>query len=70
MKAADIRELTQEEMAKKLEDARRELLNLRIQAKIGQLENTARIRHVRRDIARMITENTVRARQNETKDTP
>jgi large subunit ribosomal protein L29 len=53
MKVSDIREYTDEELIKGLEDAQREYLNLRIQAKTGQLENTARLRLVRRDIARI-----------------
>mgnify|MGYP006086871957 FL=1 len=53
MKVSDIREYTGEELIKGLEDAQREYLNLRIQAKTGQLENTARLRLVRRDIARI-----------------
>ncbi|MDP7395671.1 MAG: 50S ribosomal protein L29 [Lentisphaeria bacterium] len=53
MKISDIREYTDEELVKGLEDAQREYLNLRIQAKTGQLENTARLRLVRRDIARI-----------------
>ncbi len=53
MKVSDIREYTDEELIKGLEDTQREYLNLRIQAKTGQLENTARMRLVRRDIARI-----------------
>lgn len=64
MKASDIRELTPLELAKQLNDSRRELLNCRIQQKTGQLENTARIRQVRRDIARMVTEQTARKQAN------
>ena len=62
MKAADIRELTPDELAKHLDDAQRELLNLRIQNRTGQLENTDRLRQVRRQIARLKTENTARKR--------
>ncbi|MFM1548860.1 MAG: 50S ribosomal protein L29 [Lentisphaeria bacterium] len=53
MKISDIREYTEEELVKGLEDAQREYLNLRIQARTGQLENTARLRQVRRDVARI-----------------
>lgn len=53
MKISDIREYTEEELVKGLEDAQREYLNLRIQAMTGQLENTARLRQVRRDVARI-----------------
>lgn len=55
MKAADIRELTKEELAKTLADKRKELFSLRIQARTGQLQNTASINAVRRDIARLLT---------------
>lgn len=55
MKANEINELTNAELAKEFDDAQRELLNLRIQACTGQLENTARIRIVRRHIARLKT---------------
>ena len=60
MKAAEIRELTAQELEKQLDDSRRELLNLRIQTKTGQLENTARLPQVRHDIARLLTENRLR----------
>jgi len=63
MKAAEIRELTGEELARAIEDHRREALNLRLQAQTGQLENTARIRQVRRDLARFLTEQAARAAQ-------
>ena len=62
MKAADIRELTPDELTKHLDDAQRELLNLRIQNRTGQLENTDRLRKVRRQIARLKTECTARKR--------
>ncbi len=56
MKAKEIRELTPSELQKQLDDSRRELLNLRIQTSNGQLENTARIPQVRKDIARLLGE--------------
>ena len=62
MKAADIRELTPDELSKNLDDAQRELLNLRIQNRTGQLENSARLKTVRRHIARLKTESTRRER--------
>ncbi len=61
MKPKEIRELTPDELQKQLDESRSELLNLRIQASSGQLENNARISLVRKDIARLLTE--VRARQ-------
>ncbi len=66
MKATDIRELTALELDKALDDARKEMLHLRIQQKTGQIENTARIRFIRRDIARMLTEQTVRTNATQT----
>ncbi|MCF7855409.1 MAG: 50S ribosomal protein L29 [Candidatus Pacebacteria bacterium] len=63
MKSSDIREMTNEELVRAVDDNRRELFNLRLQAQTGQLENTARIRQVRRDIARLSTEQTARQKQ-------
>ena len=60
MKPAEIRELS-EQLAKKLEDGRAELFNLRFQMATSQLDNTARVTNVKRDIARILTE--MRARQ-------
>lgn len=56
MRASVIRELTNDELRHTLEEHRREALNLRLQAQTGQLENTARVREVRRDTARLLTE--------------
>ena len=61
MKYSEIRELTDEELTKKLEDGRAELFNLRFQMATSQLDNTARVTAVKRDIARIQTE--IRARQ-------
>ncbi len=55
MKAAELREMTIEELKKKEQELRRELFNLRFQHATHQLENTARIKLVRRDIARVNT---------------
>ena len=55
MKAADIRAKSQEELRQELENLKKEQLNLRFQAASGQLENTARVREIRRDVARIIT---------------
>ncbi len=60
MKAKEIRELTDQEMEKQLEDSRRELLNLRIQQANGSIENPARLPQVRKDIARILTETRMR----------
>ena len=61
MKYKEIRELSDEELAQKLEDGRAELFNLRFQMATSQLDNTARVSVVKRDIARIQTE--MRARQ-------
>ncbi|GEK34084.1 50S ribosomal protein L29 [Kurthia sibirica] len=55
MKANDIRELTSVEIESKVKSLKEELFNLRFQLATGQLENTARIREVRKSIARMKT---------------
>jgi len=55
MKAADIRQKTDDELKEMLFDLRKEGFNLRFQQASGQLENTARVRAVRRDIARIKT---------------
>ena len=55
MKAADVRAKTDDELKSELEQLGKEVFNLRFQRAGGQLENTARVRHVRRDIARIKT---------------
>ncbi|WP_269541542.1 50S ribosomal protein L29 [Cerasicoccus fimbriatus] len=55
MKAKDIRELSPEELNKKLRESRDELVNLRVRKQVGQVENPAQLRIIRRDIARMET---------------
>lgn len=61
MKAAEIKNLTDEELSKMILDNKDELLKLRIQGKTGQLENSARIGVLKKDIARIKTEQTARA---------
>lgn len=61
MKYKDIQALSDEELVKKLDDSRAELFNLRFQMATSQLDNTARVKLVKRDIARVQTE--IRARQ-------
>ena len=53
MKAEDLRGKTVDELTDNLNDLSKEAFNLRFQQAIGQLENTARMREVRRDIARI-----------------
>jgi len=55
MKAAELRKLTLQELEKKLDEAKMELLKLRFQQKISGLDNPMAIRKLRRDIARILT---------------
>mgnify|MGYP003963747943 CR=1 FL=1 len=55
MKAADVRIKSDDELKEELIGLRKEAFNLRFQTASGQLENTARVRQVRRDIARIKT---------------
>ena len=55
MKATDVRTKTDDELAEQLDTLGRESFNLRFQRANGQLENTSRVRQVRRDIARIKT---------------
>jgi large subunit ribosomal protein L29 len=55
MKAADVRAKTNDELTEQLESLGKEAFNLRFQRANGQLENTARVQQVRRDIARIKT---------------
>jgi large subunit ribosomal protein L29 len=55
MKAAELRDLADEELGRKVRELQEELFNLRFQLATGQIENVGRIRTVRRDIARLKT---------------
>ena len=55
MKTADLRQKTPDELKEQLLGLRKEGFNLRFQKATGQLENTSRVREVRRDIARIKT---------------
>ncbi|MCJ2386408.1 50S ribosomal protein L29 [Pediococcus acidilactici] len=55
MKAKEINELTTDEMINKEKEYKEELFNLRFQLATGQLENTARLKAVRKNIARIKT---------------
>jgi large subunit ribosomal protein L29 len=63
MKAAELRELPDEELLSRLEENKEELFNLRFQMATGQLDNPMRIKQVRHDIARVLT--ALRDRQTE-----
>ena len=55
MKASEIRDMTPDLMGDELIKLKKEQFNLRFQQATGQLENTARMRQIRRDIARIKT---------------
>lgn len=55
MKAATLRDLSHNELTEKLAETKEEFFNLRFQYATNQLDNTARLRDVRRDIARINT---------------
>ena len=55
MKGEDLRQKSDDELNQEVLDLRKEAFNLRFQRASGQLENTARVRQVRRDIARLKT---------------
>jgi large subunit ribosomal protein L29 len=54
-KAGDLRARSEDELTEELDTLGKEIFNLRFQRASGQLENTARVRQVRRDIARIKT---------------
>ena len=61
MKATELRELNDVELANRLREFKAELFNLRFQSATGQLENTSRLAQVRKDVAR--TETLLRERE-------
>lgn len=66
LKAKDVREMTDEELVRKVADLKEELFNLRFRNATGQLDNPVRLREVRREIARVKTvqrERELRARR-------
>ena len=65
MKAPELRNLSDEELQTKAKELEEELFNLRFQLATGQIENVARIRIVRRDIARLKTLQREHARARE-----
>ena len=66
MKASDARAMTVDQLDDEVLKLKKEQFNLRFQRATGQLENTSRVREVRRDIARMLTV----AKQKRTGDEP
>ena len=61
MKASDVRAMTADQLSDELEKLNKERFNLRFQKATGQIENTARIRLIRRDVARIKTAQRSRA---------
>ena len=61
MKASEIRQKTDEEIAKQVADSRKEIFQLRLKYQTNELKNNARIGMLRKDIARLETEMTARA---------
>jgi len=55
LKPRELRDLTDDELEQKLHERRQELFNLRFQAATGALENSARVRLAKREIARILT---------------
>ncbi len=67
MKAPDVRAKTDDELKTELGQLAKEVFNLRFQKASGQMENTARMRQVRRDVARIKTVLAERARPSQQK---
>jgi len=55
MRAAELRQMTLAELQNQLDDSKAEYFSLRFQASSGQLEDTNRLRTIKRDIARIMT---------------
>ncbi len=55
LKTSEIKEMGADQMQGKLTELKKELFNLRFQNDVGQLENTAKLSEVRKDIARLYT---------------
>jgi large subunit ribosomal protein L29 len=62
LRARELRELSDDQLDQKMAETRHELFNLRFQTATGVLENSARVRHAKREIARILTVKHERAR--------
>ena len=62
MKAKELRDLSDDELDQKMAETRQELFNLRFQTATGVLENSAGLRHAKREISRILTVKHQRAR--------
>jgi large subunit ribosomal protein L29 len=65
LKARELRDMTDDELEAALHDRRQELFNLRFQSATGALENSARLKLTKREIARILTVTTERAAKAE-----
>jgi large subunit ribosomal protein L29 len=70
MKMKDLQGLSMPDLRKKLKDSRQELFNLRFQMATGQLQNHRQIRHVRHDLAQILTGIHLKERDGEPATTP
>ena len=71
MRARQLRDLSDEELERRMGETRQELFNLRFQSATGALENSARLRTAKREIARILTirhEREAQAEQGRTRD--
>lgn len=68
MKAAELRDMSQDELVQKELDMRRELFNLRFQQATGEIENPRRIRSLRKDIARLLMVMSEKSRKQNSPD--
>ena len=64
MRARDLRDLSDDDLGRRLAETRQELFNLHFQSATGVLENSARLRHAKREIARILTVQHERERRN------
>jgi large subunit ribosomal protein L29 len=55
VKGAEVHQMGDAELVEALKEARREAFNLRLRNATGELENSSRLRHSRRDVARLLT---------------
>jgi large subunit ribosomal protein L29 len=62
LRARELRALTDDELEHRMAETRQELFNLHFQSVTGVLENSARLRHTKREIARILTVKNERAR--------
>jgi large subunit ribosomal protein L29 len=67
MKPSDIRAMSEDQMNDELVKLKKEQFNLRFQQATGQMENTARVRQIRRDIARIHTINSATKQKQDAK---